>query len=321
MPIHPQLNRRRLLRNAALSSAAVSIGGGIAAPLQSLADTTESNEGKPWLRKTLKFGMIKHAGSLTDKFNLAKSAGFEGVELNVPLNKSITVEAAREASEASGVIIDGTVGGYHGGIRHTDPDPAVRAKALEKLKTGIRETAAVGGDTMLLVPGHGKDGSDDEVQTRAVEAITAALPVAEEHKVAILIENVWNDFCYDHEGDENQTADRLLHFIDRFDSPLVGVQYDIGNHWKYGDPAAWIRTLGHRIQKLDIKGFSRKSGKFTKITEGDIDWPSVEQALRDIKFSGWLAAEVGGGDLKRLKEVSDHLEESLNCSKSVASAS
>lgn len=271
-----------------------------------------ANESSGWLRKTLKIGMIGVKGSLTDRFKAAKQAGFEGVELNTP---GINVDEAKAAAKASGLIIDGTVGGYHWGVRHTDPDPKVREKALESLKKGIEETAAVGADTMLLVPGHGKDGRDDQVMGRAVASIFEALPVAEKHGVAILIENVWNDFCYDHEGGDDQGAERLAEFIDLFKTPLVGVQYDIGNHWKYGDPAAWIRTLGSRIKKLDIKGFSRAQGRFTKITEGDIDWPSVEQALRDIKFTGWLAAEVGGGDLARLKEVNDHLEEALHCSK------
>jgi hexulose-6-phosphate isomerase len=271
---------------------------------------------QPWLRKTLKAGMIKVPGTLTDKFKAAKEAGFEGVELGAP---GIDIEAANTAAKATGIIIDGTVGGYHWAVRHTDPDPKVRADALSRLKQGLADTAAVGGESMLLVPGHGKDGSDDEVYQRAVTAVKEALPVAEKYKVAILIENVWNDFCYDHEGGSDQTADRLAAFIDEFKSPLVGVQFDIGNHWKYGDPAAWIRTLGSRIQKLDIKGFSRKEGKFTKITEGDIDWPSVEQALHDIKFTGWLAAEVGGGDLQRLKQISSNLDKALNCNKSVAS--
>ncbi len=74
------------------------------------------------------------------------------------------------------------------------PDPEVRATALKKLKAGIAETAAVGADTMLLVPAHGKDGSDAEVYERAMAAINDALPDAEKHGVSILIENVWNDF-------------------------------------------------------------------------------------------------------------------------------
>ncbi|NNE01094.1 MAG: sugar phosphate isomerase/epimerase [Pirellulaceae bacterium] len=311
-------NRRRFLQRtgqgAGIAAASLSLG----APFV-LADKPNSDDATtPWLRKTLKIGMIRTKGSLTERFKLAKAAGFEGVELHAP---NIKVDEAKEAAAASGLIIDGTVGGYHWGTRHTDPDPEVRAKALTLLKQGLENTAAVGGESMLLVPGHGKDGTDDEVYERAVQAIKAALPVAEKHNVAILIENVWNDFCYDHEGGDDQTADRLAAFIDEFDTPLVGVQFDIGNHWKYGDPAAWIRTLGDRVQKLDIKGYSRAKQSWADITEGDIDWPEVEEALHDIDFTGWLAAEVGGGDLERLKTISSQLEAALHCSKSIASVS
>jgi len=313
MTDHAKIRRRRFMT---LSTAGL-VGSSLLPTCGQITRAESKPAGKPWLRKTLKIGMIRSKGSLTDKFRIAKEAGFEGVELNVP---GINIDAAKQAVQATGIVIDGTVGGYHWGQRHTDPDPEVRKIALEKLKQGITETAAVGGTTMLLVPGHGKDGSDDEVMERAQIAIRAALPLAKEKGVSILIENVWNDFCYDHEGGNDQTADRLASFIDSFESPWVGVQYDIGNHWKYGDPADWIRTLNKRIKKLDTKGYSRKDGSWTKITEGDIDWPSVEKALRDIGFTGWLAAEVGGGDLARLKEIRDHMEESLHCNKSVEGA-
>ena len=302
------MKRRSFLQSAAAISSASLL------PSQPAFADSEAS-GKPWLRKTLKLGMAQVPGSMTDKFAAAKAAGFEGIETNAP---AVDVDAANKAAEETGLIIDGTVGGYHWKIRHTDPDESVRAKAMQNLKKGIEVTAALGADTMLLVPGHGKDGSDQEVHDRAKSAIDEALPVAEKFGVAILIENVWNDFCYDHEGGDDQTAQRLVKFIDEFDPKWVGVQYDIGNHWKYGDPAGWIRELGPRIKKLDIKGFSRQTGKFTKITEGDIDWPSVEQALRDINFTGWLAAEVGGGDLNRLKEVSANLDKALHCSKTVS---
>jgi L-ribulose-5-phosphate 3-epimerase len=305
-------SRRDFLRTSAIAA----FGASCFANNPRLLAESPASAG-PWLRKTLKIGMIESDGSLADKFKLAKAAGFEGVELNVP---GVNIEEAKAAAAESGLIIDGTVGGYHWGERHTDPDPAVRATALQKLKAGLIETAAVGGESMLLVPAHGKDGSDAEVYERALAAINEALPVAAENQVLILIENVWNDFLYDHEGGSDQTADKLAKFIDAFNSPWVGVQFDIGNHWKYGDPAAWIRTLDKRIKKLDIKGFSRATDQFTEITGGDINWPSVEQALREIDFTGWLAAEVAGGNLEHLKKVSDQMEQSLHCSKSVVSA-
>ncbi|TWU60674.1 Xylose isomerase-like TIM barrel [Rubripirellula tenax] len=301
--------RRRFLQTIAFGAA-----GLCASPLGWSDDAVDSTA-QPWLRKTLKVGMLGKQGTLAERFAKAKQAGFEGVELNVP---GIDVDDAKAAAAATGIILDGTVGGYHWQQRHSDPDPKVRQTALSKLKQGIEETAAVGADTMLLVPAHGNDGTEAEVYERAMAAVREAIPVAEANGVSILIENVWNHFLYQHDGPSDQTADALASFIDAFDSPWVGVQFDIGNHWKYGNPADWIRTLDHRIKKLDIKGFSRAEDKFTKITEGDIDWPSVETALHDIGFTGWLAAEVAGGDLDRLREINDHMEESLHCSQSLS---
>jgi hexulose-6-phosphate isomerase len=89
------------------------------------------------------------------------------------------------------------------------------------------------------------------------------------------------------------------------------MQFDIGNHWKYGNMGDWIRQLGKRIYKLDIKGYSRASGKWTDIGEDDIDWLDVRKALLEINFFGWAAAEVSGGDLARLQRISSQMDQVL----------
>ncbi|MEM6474171.1 MAG: sugar phosphate isomerase/epimerase family protein, partial [Planctomycetota bacterium] len=203
----------------------------------------------------------------------------------------------------------------HWQIRHSDPDESVRKQALDNLILGLKQTAELGGDSCLLVVGHGKDGSEAEVRERTIDNIRKALPTAEDLNVKILIENVWNHFLYDHGGDQNQSVEPLAKYVDEFKSPMVGLQFDLGNHWKYGDIAEWVRSLGDRIKKLDIKGFSRKEDRFTNVTEGDVDWPAIESALREIGFRGWCAAEVRGGDMERLREIAANMESALNCSK------
>ena len=89
------------------------------------------------------------------------------------------------------------------------------------------------------------------------------LPLAASLGQMILVENVWNRMGYDHDKGPEQSADRLVQFIDSFRSPWVGMYYDIGNHWKYGQPAEWIRAFAHRCVKLDVKGFSRIFGNQT----------------------------------------------------------
>jgi L-ribulose-5-phosphate 3-epimerase len=323
--------RRSILQSIGFGAVttAMATTSGVTSLLTSRALAQTPQPSAPWLRKTLKIDMIGVGNSYEEKFRIARQAGFEGVEPNVPLGgdnpkdgNAKDVDAAKQvadmlaASKATGLTIDGTVGGYHWDIRHTDPDASVRENAADHLRRGIRQTRALGADTMLLVPGHGQDGSPAEVTERAIVAIEQVIPLLEEQNVHLLIENVWNHFLYDHNGGNDQSAMALAKFIDTFNTPFVGVQFDLGNHWKFGDPAQWIRTLGNRIQKLDIKGFSRKEDRFTMVTQGDIDWASVKTALREIKYTGWLAAEVEGGDAAHLAEVSRQLDEALQCNES-----
>lgn len=296
-------SRRHFLQASAASAAALGFAnsGGSALAADAVSDPLKGR-----IFKTLKIGMIKvKDDSLTERFKIAKQAGFQGVELSCP---GSDVEDVKKAIKESGLTVDGSVNAGHWKVRHTDPDAKVRAAALKNLQDGIRETKAVGGHTILLVVGHGKDGPEKEIWKRSVDNIKQAIPLAAELGVAIVIENVWNHFCYDHDGGHEQTADKLATYVDEFNSPWVGMHLDIGNHWKYGSMGDWIRTLGKRVIKLDVKGFNRKEDKWAKIGEGDIDFADVRKALIEINYNGWLAAEVAGGGLERLKEVSANLD-------------
>ncbi len=156
--------------------------------------------------------------------------------------------------------------------------------------------------------GRGDDGPADEITDRCRQEIRSLIPLAASLGQPILFENVWNRMFYDHDAGPEQSPERFVEFVDSFDSPWVGMYYDIGNHWKYGQPGDWIRAFGRRCVKLDVKGFSRVSDKFTEIGEGDLPWDQVRQALDDISFTGWATAEVGGGDVARLTIVRKQME-------------
>lgn len=300
------VSRRQFLQGSAALAAAAA-GSSLLATNAVAADSVEYPlAGR--LYKTLKIGMVGVQGSLTEKFAAAKAAGFGAIELNAP---GFNIDEVNTAVKESGLPVDGSVCAGHWQVRHTDADPAVRARALDTLKEALRTTNAVGGKTVLLVVGRGSDGTEEECWKRSIENISKAIPLAAELGIAIAIENVWNQFCYDHEGGADQTADKFVKYVDELNSPFVGMQFDIGNHWKYGSMGDWIRTLGKRIVKLDVKGFSRAQNKFTKIGEGDLDWLDVRKALTEINFHGWCAAEVGGGDAARLAEISANMDKAF----------
>lgn len=296
--------RRSFLKKTTIAAFATT---SIAQNLSACSLTRPANQShslKSRLLKSIKYGMI-NGKSVMERFQMAKDAGFEAIELNTP---NAPTKEAIAAIAATGIIVDGSVCSTHWKIRHSDPDPKIRDKALAHLKQSITETHQVGGSSILIVVGHGKDGTQQEVWDRSTENIKQAIPLAAKLGINILIENVWNHFCYNHQGNSNQTAEQLAKYVDQFNSPLVGLQFDIGNHWKYGNTADWIRHLGQRIYKLDVKGFSRKTNNFTNIGDGDINFTDIRKALIEINYHGWCAAEVRGGKSERLKAISQNMD-------------
>ena len=247
--------------------------------------------------------------SLVERLSLAGEAGFDGVDLDEAA--AYTPEQARQAVCQSGVFVHNAINHAHWSQRLTSAKEEERAQGRANIEHCLRVAHAAGGSGVLIVVGSGGDGPAEEIDERCRQEIKQLIPLAAALGQPILVENVWNKMHYDHDAPPEQTAERFVKFIDSFNSPWVGMYYDIGNHWKYGQPGDWIRAFGYRCVKLDVKGFSRAANKFTDITEGDLPWDQVRQALDEIGFAGWATAEVGGGDLKRLTLVRQQMQQAF----------
>lgn len=284
-----------------------------AAPADKMPKIVRPPAGKRLLL-SCKLGMIAREVdgkklSLAERLSLAGEAGFDGVDLDEAAG--CTPEQARQAVCQSGVFVHNAINHAHWSQRLTSAKEEERAQGRANIEHCLRVAHAAGGSGVLIVVGSGGDGPAEEIDERCRQEIKQLLPLAASLGQPILVENVWNKMHYDHDAPPEQTAERFVKFIDSFNSPWVGMYYDIGNHWKYGQPGDWIRAFGYRCVKLDVKGFSRAANKFTEITEGDLPWDQVRQALDEIGFAGWATAEVGGGDLKRLTLVRQQMEEAF----------
>jgi hexulose-6-phosphate isomerase len=275
-----------------------------------LGFSLHAQETKPLpIKLSLKYNMVKFDADLAKSFAMLKEIGYDGVELDSPGGQD--KKAALAASKSTGLPIHGVVDSIHWRTRLSDPDEAVREKALQGLLTAMRESKEVGGTSVLLVPAVVDDKTThDQAWQRSIEQIRKALPLAKELNIHILIENVWNQFLYDPKGSNQQDAKLLCDYLDEIDSPFVGSYFDIGNHQKFGKPAEWIRQLGKRIVKLDCKDWGVKGG-FGKIGEGDVAWADVRAALREIRYEGWATAEVSGGGPDVLKEIFQQMRKHL----------
>jgi hexulose-6-phosphate isomerase len=250
--------------------------------------------------------------TLTERLKLAGSAGFDGVDFDEA--GQFTLEHARTAVWESGVFVHNAINHDHWNKRLTSPDELTRAQGVANIEHCIRLSHAAGGSAVLIVIGRGDDeGTPAELDERARTEIKKLIPLAASLGQSILFENVWNKMHYDHNSPPEQTPDRFIQFVDSFNSPWVGMYYDIGNHWKYGQPRDWLKAFGRRAVKLDVKGFSRAQNKFVDITseEDDLPWGEVQKGLEEIGFTGWTTAEVGGGGLERLTIVRKQMQKAF----------
>lgn len=267
---------------------------------------------KRTLRKAVMIGMVGGPSDLTEKFKLLRSCGFEGVEMDSPT--PISMDEIKKARDATGIVVHGMVDSVHWKWHLNNPDATVRQKGVDALKQALRDAASVGASSVLLVPAvvNGQMAYD-AAYTLSQQAIRECLPVAEETKVQIAIENVWNNFLL--------SPLEAAKYVDDFNHPLVKFHFDIGNVINTGWPAQWIRILGNRIVKLHIKDFSKKKrddeglwkGFSVELGDGDAVWPAVMKELDALGYStapggNWATAEVGGGSEDRLRQISAQMD-------------
>jgi hexulose-6-phosphate isomerase len=305
-----ELRRRDFVKTAALVSAGLLVNESTspakAADQAKPAAGAGPDCGKPFC-KAVKYGMVAGNMSMLEKFKLLKELGFDGVEMDSP-NEFDAKEVVR-ARDESGLPIPGVVDSAHWKQHFSHNDPKVRAQGVEALKTALRDAKTYGATTVLVVPGVvDKDTYYDDAYKRSQEEIRKVLPVAQETGVKLAFENVWNNFLL--------SPMEAARYVDEFESPMVGWHFDVGNVVRSGWPEHWIRVLGKRILKLDIKEYSRKKrdeeglwkGFDVELLEGDCDWPAVMKALKEIGYKGWVAAEIRGGGRERLQDIAKRMD-------------
>lgn len=262
------------------------------------------------LKKAVNLGMIKGppGATIVDRFKMARDAGFEGIELNLP-DDALTVEILQQAKAASGVEIAGIICTPHWSFPLSDPDPAKRERTVRGLQLALTQGGELGCKRVLLVPGVVTEKVNyAECWSRSIEGIKRCVETAEKAKCAIAVENVWNQFI--------MNPVEAARFVDEIGSPWVGWHFDIGNCVVYGWAEQWPRILGKRTFNLHIKEFSRKKandeglrkGFGVELGEGDVNWPAVMASLDEIGYQGYGIAEVPGGDATRLKFLSERME-------------
>ncbi|HUR44516.1 MAG TPA: sugar phosphate isomerase/epimerase family protein [Candidatus Saccharimonadales bacterium] len=318
--MYPQLHRRQFLSATAAAAVCTMLP----------RFNTKAAQFRGKIRKAKIVGQVTEA-----VLKPLKEAGFDGVE-TTHICPEEEAAKGKAVAEQLGMRVHSVLRGW---MDFNSEDPKRVENSLDAVRKSLRAAKGYGADAVLVVPcrvgnipmpqpwefqinfdpktGHVSrvvegDNSKYEAyitaQNKATDTSRAAveklIPLAEELKVIIALENVWNNLWV--------KPDLYQNFIASFKHPWVKSYFDIGNHVKYAPPQDWVKALGPLIAKLHVKDFKLNpdghGGKFVHPRDGSIDWPAVRKALDEAGYNGWATIEDDGLPLREFARRFDLIE-------------
>lgn len=308
--VQPALDRRELLAyTGAFGSAFLAAQGLLAADDSPAAKSPPRRQGatkRYEMKKSINMWAFPYPQkwSLKESLQLAKDAGFDGVEINFALEGEFSAESPpeeivgiRKLAEQIGIEISGVCSFLFWPYALTSNDPARRQKGIELATKMIEATRLLGIRNLLCVPGavyapwvEGFEPTPNDVcEQRAKEGVRKLVPLAEKANVSINIENIFmNGFLF--------SPQEMNAFVDSFGSDHVKIHFDTGNIMQYQFPEHWVPILGKRIQNIHFKEWDKRTQEFNlhnfrTLLDGTTNWPAVIEALDQINYRGYLTFE------------------------------
>ena len=297
------LDRRRLLTYAAFGGAALTAAGSRRVSAQQEQDTEQR---KYTIKKSINLWAFPYPDKMSLKqcLQLAKDAGFDGIELNYDLDSDLSPKSGtkefqdiRRMADEIGIAISGVCSFLFWPYPLTSNDPAERARGMELAGKMTQAAHDLGTENLLVVPGavhmpwrEDHDPTPNDVcDKRARQAIAKLLPQAEKLKVHLNMENIFfNGFLL--------SPMEMVDFVDSFSSEYVQVHFDTGNIMEYQFPEHWIPILGKRIKNVHLKEYTKKGTDhsleaFRPLLDGTTNWPAVLEEFHKVGYDGYLTFE------------------------------
>ena len=228
---------------------------------------------------------------------VAAQTGYTGLELApftlAPLITDVSAEPppgtpARQA-EAEGLSIIGLhwLLAKTQGFMLTSPEAGVRQHTGLYLAELVRACRDFGGEVLVLgsplqrkiPPGHTRE----QAEGFAADSIRHAVAELEKSQVYLCLEPLAPA-----ESDFLQTAAEGLHMRDLIGHPRVQLHLDVKAMSSEAKPVpAVIREFAPWMRHFHANDANRRGPGF-----GDVDFVPIFQALKDVKYQGWVSVEV-----------------------------
>jgi hexulose-6-phosphate isomerase len=303
------ISRRDAIRASVVGAGTAAAAAAATAPSADAAPLPDERRGSPKryeMKSSINLWAFPYPDrmSLIECLRLAKTAGFDGIELNYDLENDLSPKHGtdhyrrlRDQAAEVGIAISGLCSFLFWPYSLTDNDPARRSRGLELATAMLHAAHDLGTENVLIVPGavtipwrtDHTPVPNDVCDQRAREAVASLVPIAEELRMYLNIENIFfNGYLL--------SPAEMNAFVDSFPSDRVRIHFDSGNIMEYQSPEHWIPQLGPRIQNIHFKEWTRKGTdhsleSFRLLLDGSTNWPAVMAALEGIGYRGYLTFE------------------------------
>jgi L-ribulose-5-phosphate 3-epimerase len=306
-PGHNCLTRRDVIKAVMASAGAMAFSDGArAASTKHKSDLLKGAPKRYAMKKSINQWAFPYPErmNLKECLQLAKDAGFDGIELNYDLENDLSPKSGkkdyqniRRLADKIGIQISGLCSFLFWPYPLTSNDPAKRAKGMELAGKIAQAAHDLGVENVLVVPGavhipwrdDYEPVSNDVCDRRAKEAVRKLVRQAEKLKVYLNIENIFfNGYL--------MTPMEMNDFVDSFRSKYLKIHYDTGNISMFQHAEHWVPLMGTRIKNIHFKEFSKKVTDysletFRPLLDGTTNWPAVTEELERIGYRGYVTFE------------------------------
>jgi sugar phosphate isomerase/epimerase len=240
-------------------------------------------------------GLLQHEPLGMGVLNTMKSNGIDILELSdYHVGFTYADQAAFTTLKANVDQLGLRVQTLHSHLLHHDPTcqltaaaPDAREHLLTKYCQAIDAFAAIGGGIMVThdhgIPDVAAAEHEAALET-LIENLEAITRYAAARNVRIAVENLTKGYFSD--------PAHLVALVEDVDLANIGICIDTGHRNLHGDVATALRLVDKHLFTVHIHDNHGDRDAHLLPTRGTINWPTVLQALADIRYPGVFMYEL-----------------------------
>ncbi|HVT28829.1 MAG TPA: sugar phosphate isomerase/epimerase family protein [Lacipirellulaceae bacterium] len=169
-----------------------------------------------------------------------------------------------------------------------EPDPRYRAIRREHTKRALQLARELGAPHITTEPGGPLAAGQSWCQAAAIfyDELMPCIELAEQLDVRILIEPEPELMI--------ERFDQYLEFTSRIDSPMIGLNFDIGHAYCVGeDPENWVAKMAEHTRHYHLEDIAAtRVHQHLVPGRGAIDFAATLTAIQQTGYAGWLTVEL-----------------------------